>query len=334
MMNPETQAWPEHKHDAADRIPTQVRARWWKTVKEIKRVGEAENWSMAEVARRADVPSGTLNSWYHGSYTGRIDNVTDKAVRFLTGYEQGKVMAAQVPAAPEWLPTPTAMKVQTALLMAQQTPCMSIICAAPGTGKTMTARQFAATRPHCHLFTARPATRSYQRMLVGVGKMLSIDASPVHLDRMIGERLQRNGHQTLLMIDEAQELDDNAINQARHWLDEYGCGIALLGNMEIYRRIGGERPVPGFAQLHRRVGITVQEARPTKMDIRMLLDAWQVEDADMRKLLMQIGLKPGALGQLTFTLQLASQLAAADSRAMEANDIRLAWQNRGREDLP
>lgn len=333
-MNPETQAWPEHKHDAADRIPTQVRARWWKTVKEIKRVGEAENWSMAEVARRADIASGTFNAWYHGSYSGRIDNITEKAVRFLTGYEQGKVIAAQVPAAPDWLATPTAMKVQTALLMAQQTPCMSIVCNASGTGKSITARNFGATRPHCHLFTARPATRSYQRMLVGVGKMLGIDASPVHLDRMIGERLQRNGHQPLLMIDEAQNLDDNSINQVRHWLDEYGCGIALLGNKEIYQRIGGERPVPGFAQLHSRVGITVHETKPARQDIRMLLDAWQVEDAEMRKLLTQIGQKPGALRQLTFTLQLASQLAAADSRAMEAKDIRLAWQNRGREDLP
>lgn len=333
-MDAETQAWPEPKHDLADRASAEVRQKWWDTVRKVKRVGETEKWSMADVARRADIPSGTFNAWYHGTYNGRVENITEKALRFLTGYEQGKELAAQVPAAPDWLPTPTALKVQTALLMAQQTPCMSIICAAPGTGKTMTARKFGATRPHCHLFTARPAMRSYQRMLVGVGKLLGIDASPVHLDRLIGERLQRNGHQTLLMIDEAQELDDNAINQARHWLDEYGCGIALLGNMEIYRRIGGERPVPGFAQLHRRVGITVQESKPSAKDIRMLLDAWQVDDDEMRKLLNQIGQKPGALGQMTFTLQLASQLAAADSRAMTANDIRLAWQNRGREDLP
>lgn len=333
-MSFETQAWAEHKQDAADRMPLPVRGEWWDTVKQIKFIGETEKWSMAEVARRADVPSGTFNAWYHGTYNGRIENITEKALRFLTGYEQGKQMAAQVPTAPGWLPMPTALKVQTALLMAQQTPCMSIICAAPGTGKTMTARQFAKSRPHCHLFTARPATRSYQRMLMAIGAMFQIQASAAHLDRMIGEKLQRNGHQTLLMIDEAQELDDNAINQIRHWLDEYGCGIALLGNMEIYRRIGGERPVPGFAQLHRRVGITVQETRPTRTDIKMLLDAWQVEDAGMRKLLTQIGQKPGALGQLTFTLQLASQLAAADFRAMTSNDIRLAWQNRGREDLP
>jgi hypothetical protein len=158
-----------------------------------------------------------------------------------------------------------------------------------------------------------------------------IERNPARLDRAIGHRLQRNGRHTLLIVDEAQNLKDDAADQLRYFHDEYGTGIALLGNDEVASRFGRKDPRKGQAQFHRRVGKRIERLMPWPEDVEALIDAWGVEDSEARKILRAIGSKPGALGQVDKTMRLASIFAMGASQPVSADHIRAAWRDRAGE---
>jgi DNA transposition AAA+ family ATPase len=204
-----------------------------------------------------------------------------------------------------------------------------------GMGKTETVRRYVSERPHAYMVTMRPKTSKVNAMLLEIAQALDVPpAERAHsrIDRAIGMKLKRNGRQTLLIVDEAQNLIDKAVDQLRYFLDEYGVGIALIGNEELYGRFGGKEPTPAYAQLHRRFGLRLRRMQPLAGDIDAQIAAWGIEDSEIRKLAQAIGRKPGALGQVTKTLQLAGMYAAGEQRPMAAADVRAALKNRGLEE--
>jgi DNA transposition AAA+ family ATPase len=150
----------------------------------------------------------------------------------------------------------------------------------------------------------------------------------------VAERLKRDGgRQPLLMIDEAQNLTEEAVNQLRFLLDEADCGLALAGNEDLMARYSLSATREGFGQIHRRIGVRVHiKAAPTS-DIEMILAELGVSDPDMMRLAHQIAARPGGFGQVVDTFKLASILAFGSGRAMTAQDVKAAWQNRSREEI-
>lgn len=307
---------------------------WRSTTAQLRETAARLGLSKSEVSRRSEVPQGTLSPWYDGKYTGDVARVTARVAKWLDALAETEQLQAALPAAPDWVETPTARRVHEALLYAQAMPSMAVITLGPGCGKTWTAERYVATRPSAHLVTMRPTTRTVHGMLQAIAQSLDVvERNPARLDAAIGDRLRRNGRHTLLIVDEAQNLSDQAVNQLRFFLDLYGCGIALLGNEELYTRLGGEKAVPAYAQIHRRVGMRVKQLQARPEDISALVEAWQLEDETAKRLARQIGTKPGALSQITQTLMLAGQIAAGSGRRIAAEDIRAAWRNRGGEAL-
>jgi DNA transposition AAA+ family ATPase len=179
----------------------------------------------------------------------------------------------------------------------------------------------------------RPTTSTVHGMLLEFAQALEVDErNPARLDRALGTKLKRNGRNTLLIVDEAQHLNDNAVNQLRYFLDKYGVGVALLGNEELYGRFGGAKPTVAYAQINRRIGKRVRRLQPLAADITAILDAWSVQGDDVRKFLRAVGQKPGALSQITKTLQLAGMYAAGEARSVTLDDVKTAWLNRAGED--
>ena len=131
------------------------------------------------------------------------------------------------------------------------------------------------------------------------------------------------------MVDEAQNLTDEAVNQLRYFLDEYGTGIALMGNEELYSRFGNSAPKPAYAQLASRIGVRIRQLQPTPGDVDMLVDGWGVEDRKVRPLAVALGRRPGALRQISETFKLAAVYAAGANRSITAEDFELAIENRG-----
>jgi DNA transposition AAA+ family ATPase len=309
-------------------------ARWREVTAEVRSVAARDGLSKSEVARRSAVPMGTFSPWANGTYTGQIAAITERVAKWLRSVEEMRAKALDIPTAPDFVETATARLVVDTLLYAQMMPEMVIVTLASGLGKTTTARHFAASRPNAFLVTMRPTTAGTHSMLQELALALDVtERNPARLDRAIGLRLKRNGRHTLLMVDEAQNLADNAINQLRFFLDEYGCGIALLGNEEVYSRFGKSEPKEGYGQIHRRIGKRVRRMQPSDDDVAALLDAWALTDPSVRRLLAAIGRKPGTLGQIDKTIRLASMLAASGRQPLSAEHIKAAWADRGGGDV-
>ena len=335
MSNDRDQAtgdWPEAKREPEGLTGDQL-AEWREASRRVREIGAREKWSRSEVARRADIPLPTFTTLLDGTYTGKVGTQTERLKKWLDAFDEGRAIAARMPRVPGWVSTPTAEEIIRTLFMCQTMPDMAVVTLGPGMGKTMTAQYYVETRPSAFRVTMRPTTGSISHMLRAVAEALDVsERNPVKLDRAIGQRLKRNGRQTLLIVDEAQNLPDKAVDQLRYFLDEYECGIALLGNNELYTRFGRGEPREGYGQIHRRIGKRLSRLRPLDGDITAIIAAWKVEDEEIANLLRVIGRKPGALGQITKTMLLAAILAAGDDRPIDAGHVKAAWENRGGEE--
>jgi DNA transposition AAA+ family ATPase len=302
-------------------------------VERLIEVARRYNWSKSEVARRSGIPNATFWQWLDGSYKGVIANVSGRVAKWLDSVEEMSAAAAAVPSAPGFLLTPTAQAIIDTLLYAQMMPEMAVINLGAGMGKSLSCQHFCDTRAHAYMVTMRPSTTTVHGMLQELAQALDVtETNPAKLDRAIGDRLRRNGRLTLLIVDEAQNLCDKAVDQLRYFLDTYGVGIALVGNEELYGRFGGSKVAPAYAQLHRRIGKRLKRLQPLPADVDMLVEAWGVTDPEMVRLTQAIGRKPGALSQISKTLQLAGMYAAGSKRDMTLADIKAAIVNRGLED--
>ncbi len=304
---------------------------WRELTARIAAAARANNWSKAEVSRRSGVPEGTFSQWYSAKYAGRLDETNTRLRQWLDTVEEMQSLARGIPASPQWVETRTSREISEALLYAQTLADITVITLAAGMGKTHTCRQYCAVRPHAYIATMSPHTKTVHGMLVEIAASLNVTQhNPAKLHRSIGERLQRNGKQCLLIIDEAQNLVDAAVDQLRSFADINECGIALVGNQEIYDRFRNRADGPSYAQIKRRFGKRLRRLHPYPEDITALIDAWGITDEASRRMLVGIGNKPGALGQVDKTLKLAGIIA--EGGAITQRHIKAAWENRAMED--
>lgn len=337
--SPTPNAWalPETEPDVSDTKPGRSHedlALWRILVTKAAKIAELNGWSKSEVANRIDMPEGTFSGWYSGKYSGRLDKQNEKVQRWTASVEEMAGMAATVPVSPGYIRTKTAAQITDALVFAQLMTDLVTITAAAGTGKTCACRQYAVTRPNVFMVTISPHTKTVHGMLVELATALDITQhNPAKLVRAIGRRLLNSGGGSLLIVDEAQNLVDSAVDQLRHFVDMYSCGVALVGNEEIYSRFSRNTDGPSYAQIKRRIGKRVRLDKPRAEDIAAILDAWAIDDPETRKVLTGIGMKDGALGQIDKTIKLASMHAAGSGQALDAAMIRAAWSNRDVEGI-
>jgi DNA transposition AAA+ family ATPase len=293
-----------------------------------------EGLTQTAIAKEADIPFGTFTPWMGGKYQGDNGKLAQKVQRWMEARKEAQKISVRIPKEPGFVLTPTTNDVLQLLQWAKEAPGITLITLGPGMGKTTTARHFALTTPHAYRVVMRPSTSGVHSMMKEIAQTLGVtERDPGKLTRAIGDKLRRNGRHTLIMVDEAQNLRDEAVDELRHYLDEYGCGIALLGNEDVQTRWGRSTPKEGYGQLHRRIGPRLRLLKPRVEDVEAYLAAWNIQDPGILKLLRVIGRKAGALGQISETVKMASILAAGHGRDLSADDIKSAWNNRGGEDV-
>lgn len=315
-----------------NRTPDDIAA-WWMLVDQVITIGTVKRWTKSEVARRINMADGTFNQWFSGKYQGRLDNTNRQVELWLSNVESVTGLAAAIPQSPAFLMTVAAREVFDTLTWAQIASDMVIVTLASGMGKTQACDQYAATRPHVYMATISPHTKTVHGMLVDLAAELDVMVhNPAKLGRAIGKKLERTGDGTLLIVDEAQNLVDDAVNQLRHFVDIYKCGVALVGNEEIYGRFAKTRPDgrdgPSYAQIKRRIGKRLRRTKPIDDDMRAFIGAWGLTEPDAVKFLMGIGRKGGALGQIDKTIKAASLAAAGLGEPLAMKHLTAAWANR------
>jgi DNA transposition AAA+ family ATPase len=128
-----------------------------------------------------------------------------------------------------------------------------------GIGKTRAASQYVSDNPGTTIYLQiSPVSGSLGSLLKLLTRALHVSEGRSKLDMILNIRERIDGTNKVLVIDEAQHLKLNALEEIRTWSDPNpmtgapGIGIVLIGNTEVYDRMRG-RQQASFAQLFSRI---------------------------------------------------------------------------------
>ncbi|MBF2715472.1 AAA family ATPase [Agrobacterium vitis] len=308
--------------------------KWWELVDRVIAVARQFRWTKAEVTRRSGMKDATFSQWFSGRYEGRLDNHNAMIEQWLDALQAAASVAAMIPQAPSFMQLRGSAEVLETLTWAQICPDLVMITLGAGMGKTATCEYFTNTRPHVYHATVSESTKTVHGMLTELAEQLGVqENNPARLARAIGGKLKRTGDGTLLIVDEGQHLNDEALNQLRHFVDVYRCGVAVVGNSEVYSRFTRGRQGPSYAQLKSRIGKRLQRVQPYPEDLQTYIAAWSVTDPACIKFLMGIGMKGGAFRQIEKTMRMARMVATGEGTEVSLKFIQAAWKNRDVEDM-
>lgn len=305
----------------AENSPAEVEARTW-----LNAHKEETGQSWPQLGNLTGTSPSTLSLFATGKYTGKNDAIADKVNAFRARLTSQAEIAADAPIVPGWYDTPTASRL-TSLLRWAQSGEIVLIVTTPGIGKTKVAERFEANDPNVWLATMSPSTAGVATMAIEVGEALglgTIKGSPQQMSRQIKARVK--GKAGLLIIDEAQELTDKALNELRSWHDQTKVGIALMGNENVVGQIDGRKSA--LAQISSRFSIRHVQVSPMPGDLEALLDAWQISEAEQRAFLGKIGALPGALREVTHTIKIAAMAAFGAGQSLTLAHLRDAARQR------
>ncbi|BCH58958.1 hypothetical protein RvVAR0630_15820 [Agrobacterium vitis] len=308
--------------------------KWWELVDRVIAVARQFRWTKAEVTRRSGMKDATFSQWFSGRYEGRLDNHNAIIEQWLDALQAAASVAAMIPQAPSFMQLRGSAEVLETLTWAQICPDLVMITLGAGMGKTAACEYFTNTRPHVYHATVSESTKTVHGMLTELAEQLGVqENNPARLARAIGGKLKRTGDGTLLIVDEGQHLNDEALNQLRHFVDVYRCGVAVVGNSEVYSRFTRGRQGPSYAQLKSRIGKRLQRVQPYPEDLQTYIAAWSVTDPACIKFLMGIGMKGGAFRQIEKTMRMARMVATGEGTEVSLKFIQAAWKNRDVEDM-
>lgn len=286
--------------------------------------------TQARIAKESGLSATVVSQWLGGIYPGDNEAAEAKLRRWMETTLAQRGQAAQLPAAPEYVPTPSSERVIGALRYAQMAGDIAVVYGGAGLGKTTGIRQHARLAPNVWHATMTPATASVVTALEEIAEAVGAGAAiggAARLHRAICRRIADTGG--LLVIDEAQHLSVAALDQIRSIHDATGLGVALVGNESVYARLTGGNRAAYLDRLYSRIGKRVRLVRAGQQDVTALLSAWHIDDKPCRGQLVEIASRPGGLRGLTKVLRLASLYAAAEQRAVCCDDVRAAWRELG-----
>lgn len=290
---------------------------------DLRALADGKNITWAQIARETGLSGGTISGFMNDKYNGDNQRVAAALTRWIANQRA----ADALPEPPRFIETPTARRIWTSLRFARLTESIAVICGHPGVGKTAAAREYCRRNDNVWLITITPACASVLECLTELADALGMNDIPRRkgpLARALRRRL--SGVQGLAIIDEADHLHAEALEELRLLQEAAGCGLALMGNHRVYATMtGGQRSVE-FARLFSRIAKRTAINKAHKADVDAIADAWRIDGDEERRLLQAIAHKPGALRILNHALRLAAMTAHGKGERIDADYLRGAFR--------
>ena len=297
---------------------------------ELKSLLDSGEISQAQIARESGLTAPVLSSWLKDRYQGDNQAVSHKVKQWLAARQKKSEVSFVFPKAPVWMETPTARKIIDVLTYAQLAGDIAVIYGGAGLGKTCTLERYAEESPQVWIASMSPAHAGVAAALEEIAEVVGLRGFPgraARLQRELSRRLKGTGG--LLIIDEAQHLNINALEAIRTLHDSTGIGLALVGNEAVYARLTGGSRTATFAQLFSRIGKRLKLNKPSKEDVFIVAESFSVSGTKERQALVEISQKAGALRGVVKTLRLASMFAAGEETTLQFEHIQAAWRDLG-----
>ena len=288
------------------------------TLKRLQDLRDNQGLSLSDMEKESGISSGRLSNFFNQNYKGDQTKLLNDVHLYVTTRDERLKISSQVPDAPKFVETPTAASIKLNLSYAHSLQKMSLVSAGAGVGKTSAVKDYAETRNGVFRVTISPSSASVMPMLVSIltvlGEANATGRPQLLSDKIISMLRNTNG---LLIVDEAQHLKPEAIEELRHIHDVAEVGIALVGNSDLFARFSTISEGSMHEQVRSRIAFWLSRPKPTLKDVQALALGWHIKDAKMVEYLMKIASRKGALRSVSNTLMLAKMVS-------EGNDIDLA----------
>ncbi|MFD1805581.1 AAA family ATPase [Pasteurella oralis] len=287
-------------------------------IEKIKTYRVTTGVSQAQIAKEAGINSGALSAYIHGKYKGVTSEIESKLNAF---FHKKATQAREFVMAPSFIETTTAKQIFKTLEFAQIANCLATVYGASGVGKTKAIQQFSQQRANCWLVTASPARASLSEILYEIALELGMHDTPQRkgkLARLICKKIK--GTTGLLIIDEADHLPYEALEELRILQEEANIGLVLVGNDKVYTRMkGGIAASHEYARLWSRVAKNTSIQKTKKADTLAVAKAWQLDhDEEVLKVMYAMTETSGGLRLLSQTLRLAGMVAKGANKLISA----------------
>lgn len=284
------------------------------------------------LAAKIGISQAALSQWFNGSYKGSLSALEAKAEKWLATERERRKGTAKATVLPDYVPTATSQRIMSTLAFAQGMHEFVIAYGAAGVGKTQAAKEYARNHSNVWLITITPATAamiSVLQRIAGAVSAKSSSRSCAAVEANVLERLK--DADGLLIIDEAQHLKINVLEQLRSLFDATNVGLALLGNETVYSRLAGGFQAAAFAQLFSRISKRMHLRGASESDVSALARAMGVSGTSELAFLKKIAARSVALRGVAQTVRLASILAVGET--IKVSHLKQAWRELTETDI-
>tara|TARA_R110000868_G_scaffold230335_2_gene483468 strand:+ start:7609 stop:8589 length:981 start_codon:yes stop_codon:yes gene_type:complete len=286
--------------------------------------------SWAQMSALVGRPGPTLSLFSTGKYnggasTGGNGEIAKLIYRYRQTLARQAELKIEAPDIPGFFNTQTASEIHHLLSWAQRGR-MTLWAGGPGTGKTTAAKEYAERANNVWYVEVLKSTSTISALCISVLAAMRDFTGPTGASRLsayvMGKMRDTAG---LLILDDAQHLNVDQIEEVRGWFDLTGIGIAFLGNERVVSRMEGGVRKADFAQLYSRIGLRMIRSSPLRDDVEAMALAWAIESDDVVALLHRIAGRPGGLRTCTYALELASMLARSENSDLALKHLNSAW---------
>ncbi|HDX6595433.1 TPA: AAA family ATPase [Escherichia coli] len=289
----------------------------------LRTLVENEETTFKQIALESGLSTGTISSFINDKYNGDNERVSQMLQRWLEKYHA----VAELPEPPRFVETQTVKQIWTSMRFASLTESIAVVCGNPGVGKTEAAREYRRTNNNVWMITITPSCASVLECLTELAFELGMNDAPRRkgpLSRALRRRLE--GTQGLVIIDEADHLGAEVLEELRLLQESTRIGLVLMGNHRVYSNMTGGNRTVEFARLFSRIAKRTAINKTKKADVKAIADAWQINGEKELELLQQIAQKPGALRILNHSLRLAAMTAHGKGERVNEDYLRQAFR--------
>lgn len=227
--------------------------------------------------------------------------------------------------------TPTARKIFNLLDYCRAKRWIGLVAGAPGVGKTTAIRRYAAT--HKGIFVcplSRSDGASMSATLQRVCEAMGAGSGPRRvsdLHEVICNQVQWVAEDAVLVLDEAQFLNDASIDELRCIHDLAGLAIVFCGNPTFRSRFNNSRDA-NFAQFTSRVGMRLDCPAPTDADLAAICRHHDIAGKREMDFLAGHAKTSGGLRTVVWLASMARDIAD-DGRPLRLEDLKAAAKMQG-----
>lgn len=267
--------------------------------------------NQSQIGKELGLSSGLVSSFLGGKYTTPHTTIP-KVMSYIEVNRKKKA----APTAPDFAETSLSKLMEASIAYAHVQGLETVIYGDAGVGKTTAAKAYVERERLATYIVARPDCSGYTGVMWLVAKAFGIrERITRNVTDAFIERMQGSGR--VLIVDEAQFLNNSALNQLRTLSDLCGIGLVLLGNESLHDKTLG-KGIKDMDQLRSRVCIPVHVRKEdiTYEDIVSVFGKYDIGE-DILKLLYGVsGQHSGLRSAVYVYIQTAASEAGITAKEM------------------